>query len=104
MQDNVLYKNAIKSMLEWQFAAFLLGALVLFGCVAFVALCISKKCGRKKMSRKYERISNDVIPGGTRVTRNGYSDRKKSFQEIESGEVSGSEEDEDGEVEMTGLL
>ena len=98
----VQYKSAMKSMREWQFVAFTLGALVLFGCVALIALCVARKCGggggsgRRGRQQKRKR----------RRKKNKRGNRAETFQD-NAGDVDdqedGNNSDQD-DVEMVGLL
>ena len=102
--DEMEYKNMAKAMREWQFAAFLLGALVLFGIVACLAFCISKKCPKANDHRKNGRRRRH----GQRKTLKFTEFGRNSGGGL-SGSGVGEDDEEEGEgdredVEMTGLL
>ena len=98
--NDPLYKNAITSVREWQFVAFSLGALVLFGLVAFVAWCLSKKILSNRTSLHYGPIRKQKK---RRKTKSG-GRRDGQNKDRGSGSDGGSVDESDGDIELAGLI
>lgn len=79
--ENALKQNllsALNSMREWQFLAFAFGAVIFFGCVAIMALCVARNCHprRQRGVRKTQRADRKAIESIElgRKTKVAYSD------------------------------